>query len=149
MSAIIFNYGNSFLQTAGKIAKLWTSEKFVPLGIYYCLLTNGARIFNVVIQTNLGRFVLKSSVHNSAYISPPVCTSDRLMFGKGVFFVFIFFNMPTNPTISQNCIYTSHFFGKLRYILLFEKSLEIDKITPYSITGGALEINCNSKRKPV
>ena len=57
--------------------------------------------------------------------------------------------MPTNPTISQNSIYTSHFFGKLKYVLLFEKSFEIDKITPYSITGGALEINRNSKRKPV
>ena len=92
---------------------------------------------------------MKSSVHNSAYISPPIYTSDGLMFGKGAFFDLIFFHMPTNPTISQNCIYTSHFFGKLRYILLFEKSLEIDKITPYSITGGALEINCNSKRQPV
>ena len=71
------------------------------------------------------------------------------MFGKGAVFVLIFLNIPTNPTISQNCIYTSHSFGKLQYVLLFEKSFEIDKITPYSITGGALEINCNSKRKPV
>lgn len=73
------------------------------------------------------------------------------MFGKGAFFVLFFLNTPTNPTISQNCYYTSHFFGKLRmqYVLLFEKGFEIDKITPYFITGGALEINCNSKRNPV
>ena len=149
MSAIIFNCGNLLLQIAGKIAKLWTSKNFVPLGIYYCLLTNGARIFNVAIQTNF-RKICNWSHQCIVLISPhQFAPATGWCLARVQFFDLIFFHMPTNPTISQNCIYTSHFFGKLRYILLFEKSLEIDKITPYSITGGALEINCNSKRQPV
>ena len=50
------------------------------------------------------------------------------MFDKGAVFVLIFLKMPTNPTISQNCIYTSHSFGKLQYVLLFEKILKLIKL---------------------
>ena len=44
---------------------------------------------------------MDSSKHSSAFISPPMYT-NKLIFGKGFFFMFFFkIIMPTNPIISQ------------------------------------------------
>ena len=46
---------------------------------------------------------MESPKHNDGYvnnISPPVCT-NRLIFGKWTFFILFFYDMPTNPIISQ------------------------------------------------
>ena len=39
---------------------------------------------------------MESLKHKDAYISPPVCT-NRLIFGKGAFFILFFLNMLFNP----------------------------------------------------
>ena len=56
---------------------------------------------NVMIQAKFRSICMESSVQTGAYIHPTICT-NRLIFGKEAFFIFLFLNMLTNLIIIIN-----------------------------------------------
>ena len=66
-----------------------------------------ACIVTVTIRAYFRRIYMKSSEHNGAYISSPICT-NRLISSEWTFFMLFLLDMPTNHIISQISILWRH-----------------------------------------
>ena len=78
---------------------------------------NLACIVTLTIQACFRRIYMKSSEHNGAYISSPICT-NRLILSKWTFFILFLLAMPTNHIISQISILWRHHSTSLFRIVL-------------------------------
>ena len=67
----------------------------------------------IVIYLVVSAICKESSEQTGAFISSSICT-NRLIFGKGAFFSFVFVNMLTNPIIWQSWIFVTS-----RFVLVF------------------------------